>query len=96
MQKIRLDEAKPSMIIASTVRDKDGNILFLKGVELTERHIAFMHNRGVQRIVVEGCPVQREKSRTDRLSNEIDRRFSTAGPSPAVVKIKDLLKELLA
>ncbi|MEW6116228.1 MAG: hypothetical protein AB1553_04940 [Nitrospirota bacterium] len=30
MQKIRRDEAGPSMVIAFTVRGKDGNILFTK------------------------------------------------------------------
>lgn len=36
MQKIRRDEARPSMVIASTVRGEDGDIPFMKGIELTE------------------------------------------------------------
>lgn len=95
MQKLNIDEVKPSMMLAATVKDKDGNILFLKGVELTERHIIIMNNRDIKKVVVEGYPVSRENTCTEGLFKEIDKRFSTAGSHPAVLKIKDIIKELL-
>jgi ribosomal protein S3AE len=95
MQKLDINEVKPSMVLAATVKDKDGNILFLKGVELTERHIIILNNRDIKKVVVEGCPVKRETSEAESFLKEIDRRFSTAGSHPVVLKIKDIIKELL-
>ncbi|BCB96708.1 hypothetical protein JZK55_16300 [Dissulfurispira thermophila] len=95
MQKLNIDEVKPSMVLAATVKDKDGNILFLKGVELTERHIIILNNRDIKKIVVEGCPVKREICMSDDYFKEIDRRFSTAGSHPVILKMKDIIKELL-
>jgi hypothetical protein len=95
MQKLDIDEAKPSMVLAATVKDKDGNILFLKGVELTERHIIILNNRDIKKVVVEGRPVKRETGAAEGSFKEIDRRFSTAGSHPMVLKIRDIIKELL-
>ncbi|MEW5745672.1 MAG: hypothetical protein AB1805_09595 [Nitrospirota bacterium] len=96
MQKIPITLAQPRMVIASTVRDNNGDIIFMRGVELTERHIAMLDNRNIKEIVVEGEPVQQEKAKDESLSKEIDRRFGTAGPHPAVLKIRSIVKELLA
>ncbi len=95
MQKLDIDEIKPSMVLAATVKDKDGNILFLKGVELTERHISILHNRDIKKVVVEGCPVKRENNMSGSICNEIDRRFITAGSNPVVLRIRDIIKELM-
>lgn len=95
MQKLDIDEVKPSMILAATVKDKDGNILFLNGVELTERHIVILNNRDIKKVVVEGCPVKRENAGSEGSFKEIDKRFCAAGSHPAVLKIKDIIKELL-
>lgn len=95
MQKLNIDEVKPSMILAATVKDKDGNILFLKGVELTERHIIILNNRDIKKVVVEGCPVKRGNNMSGAVCKEIDTRFSTASASPVVLKIRDIIKELM-
>lgn len=95
MQKLDIHEVKPSMILAATVKDKDGNILFLKGVELTERHIIILNNRDIKKVVVEGSPAKREACISEDFFKEIDRRFSTAGSHPVIFKIKDIIKELL-
>jgi len=34
MQRIFLDEAKPSMVLAAAVKDEQNNVLFLRGAEL--------------------------------------------------------------
>lgn len=95
MQKLAIDELKPSMVLAATVKDKDGNILFLKGVELTERHIIILNNRDIKKVVVEGCPVKKETGADESSFKEIDMRFSTAGSHPMVLKIRDIIKEIL-
>lgn len=95
MQKIDINDVKPSMQLAASVKDKDGNIIFLKGVELTERHIMILSSRDVKRVVVEGCPVKRQCDEMLEVHKEIDRRFSTAGSHPLVLKIREIIKELL-
>jgi hypothetical protein len=94
MQKIYIAEAKPSMTLAAAIKDKNGNIIFLKGLTLTEKHIQVLKNRDVLKVVVEGAPVKKEY-REDFI-NEIDRRFGAAGPSQVISRIKNILKEILA
>ncbi|HEX8948267.1 MAG TPA: hypothetical protein VF790_04850 [Dissulfurispiraceae bacterium] len=95
MQRLKIDEVKPSMVLASTIKDKNGNIVLLKGVTLTEKHIVILKSRDITRLIVEGLPSKRECGATDELLREVDRRFSTAGSYPAVLKIKEIIKGLL-
>ena len=95
MQKVSIDELKPSMVLAATIKDKNGNILFLKGVELTDRHIILLNSRDIRNVVVEGRPVKREETGIENLRKEIDERFATAGRNPIVLKIRDAIKDLL-
>ena len=95
MQKVDIDELKPSMVLGTTIKDKTGNIIFLRGTELTERHITILRNRDIKSVSVEGSPIIREGASTEDLHKEIDSRFSTAGHHPIVLKIRDLIKELL-
>ncbi len=96
MQRLDIGKVKPSMVLAMTIKDKNGNIVLLKGLELTERHIAILKNRDVKSLIVEGAPVERESAVLDTLLEEVDRRFSTAGSNPVVLKIRDIIKGLLA
>ena len=84
------------MVLAMTVKDKRGNIVLLKGTELSERHITIMSNRDVRSVVVEGTPVERKGGDVEAWSREVDRRFCAAGSSPVVVKIKEIMKGLLS
>ncbi|MCL4455867.1 MAG: hypothetical protein M1147_08445 [Nitrospirae bacterium] len=95
MQKVSIDELKPSMVLAATIKDKNGNILFLKGVELTDKHIILLNSRDIRNVVVEGRPVKREETGIENLRKEIDERFATAGRNPIVLKIRDAIKDLL-
>lgn len=95
MQRLNVDELKPSMVLAETIKDGNGNILFIRDTQLTEKHISILINRDIKTVSVEGDPVEKDPGKTEELSKEIDRRFSTAGPHPVVLKIKETLKELL-
>ncbi len=95
MQRLKINEVKPSMVLASTIKDKNGNIVLLKGVTLTEKHIAILRNRDITRLIVEGLPSKKEGGAADELLREVDRRFSTAGAHPAVLKMKEIIKGLL-
>jgi len=96
MQKVDIDELKPFMVLAVTIKDKTGNIIFMRGTQLTERHITILRNRDIKSVPVEGNPIKREGPVTEDLHKEIDSRFSTAGQHPIVLKIRDMIKELMA
>ncbi|HAK88184.1 MAG TPA: hypothetical protein DHV16_03935 [Nitrospiraceae bacterium] len=95
MQRVSIDEVRPAMVLAVTIKDNNGNILFLKGVELTDRHTVLLNNRDIRKVVVEGRPVKREENEIEKLHKEIDERFVTAGPNSIVLKIRDIIKDLL-
>lgn len=92
MQRIFLDEAKPSMVLAVRVKDKRNDVLFLKGTKLTEKHIQTMKGNDVLKVVVEGSPVQRQGGEA---AKAVQRRFLSAGDTPLALKIRDILKDLL-
>ncbi|MDX9714615.1 MAG: hypothetical protein RBT37_04210 [Dissulfurispiraceae bacterium] len=94
MRKITPNDITPGMVLAVTVKDPQGNILFLKGVELTERHVAIMQAREVTRVIVEGSLPEAD-SHDNRTSQLLDRRFSTTGSHPFMLKLKNILKELI-
>ncbi len=94
MQRLDIDEAIPSLVLAVTIKDKNGDIVLMKGVELTEKHIAVLRNRDVKRLIVEGAPLKREKGAEEAVLQEVDKRFSAAGAHPVIAKIKDTIKGL--
>ncbi len=94
MQRLNIDEVAPSMILAATVKDRNGNIILMKGVELTDKHIVVLRNRDVQRLTVEGTPLKRQKGAGEDILKEVDERFSAAGAHPVIAKIKDTIKGL--
>jgi hypothetical protein len=84
------------MVLASTIKDKSGNILLLRGTQITEKHIEILKKRALGKVSVEGSPVPRKGPAAEDLRGEIDRMFSTAGSHPVVIKIKETIKELLS
>jgi len=94
MRKLTPDDIEPGMILSVTVKDPQGNILFLKGIELTERHISIMQGRNVKSVIVEGDSASDDPERQKK--NElIDLRFSTAGGHPFIIRLKELIKEFV-
>lgn len=96
MQRVDVNELNSSMVIAATIKDDCGNIIFMKGTALTEKHIVILKNRGVQKVSVEGHSIVRVPGTTENMEKKIDERFSTAGSHPAAMKIRDIIKELLS
>ncbi|MCE5312254.1 MAG: hypothetical protein LLF86_03785 [Nitrospiraceae bacterium] len=93
MRKLTPENITPGMMLAVTVKDPQGNILFLKGIELTERHISIMQGRKVKNVIVEGSADDNpDKEKQNQL---IDLRFSTAGSHPFMVKLRDMIKEFV-
>lgn len=95
MQRLDIDSVKPSMELAVTIKDRNGNIVLLKGVKLTDKHIAILKSRDIKTLIVEGSSLKEKSGVTEEQLSEIDRRFSTAGDSMTVSKIKDIIRGLL-
>ena len=92
MQRIFLDEAKPLMVLAVTVKDERNNVIFLRGAELTEKHIGIMKNKNILKVVVEGTPQQ---DKGVEAAKALEKRFASAGDSALARKIFDILKDLI-
>lgn len=95
MQRVKIEDAKPSMVLATTIKDKNGNIILLKGVELTEKQIGILKNRDIKSLIIEGIRMKKNEDNADELLKEIDRRFSAAGDNPVVLQIRDIIKGLM-
>lgn len=96
MQRIAIDELKPLMVLAATIKDSSGTVILTKGTTLTEQHIHVLNKREIKKVTVEGRPVNREGGLSEGLGQKIDERFSTAGVYPLTLKIRDTIKELLS
>jgi hypothetical protein len=94
MQRIVIEEVKPSMVVAITVKDKQRNILVLKGVTLTERHIQILRRNDINKVVVEGTRVN--KINGGNAARAVEKRFGPAYmKSDLARKVCETLKELL-
>ena len=95
MQRLSLEDVRPSMVLATTIKDRNGNIILLKGVELTERQIAILKSRDIKSVIIEGSPLKKKSEDADELLKEVDRRFSAAGANPMLLQIRDIIKGLI-
>lgn len=96
MQRITIDELKPLMVLAATIKDGSGTVILTKGTTVIEQHIIVLNKREIKKVSVEGHPVDRGGSLSEGIGVKIDERFSTAGTRPITLKIKDRIKELLS
>lgn len=96
MQRLDVEELRPSMVVATTIKDKNGNMMLLRGTPLTDKQIEILKARGIKKISVEGSPVRRVGGPDEEMRKEIEMIFSTAGHHPVVLKIKETIGELLS
>jgi hypothetical protein len=97
MQKISLDLAEPGMKLAKAVKNKRGMILCSAGTDLSEDIISRLSKMEVDRITVEGHPVntgEPEKS-LDQQIDELNKRFKHVAGDALMGKIKNILLKLL-
>ncbi|MBG0791055.1 MAG: hypothetical protein H0S80_11215 [Desulfovibrionaceae bacterium] len=57
MQKIPIDLARPGMKLAKPVTKEGGMTIMAEGMELTEGHIGRLETMNIERITVQGHPV---------------------------------------
>jgi len=96
MQRIKLEQAAPGMILAKRVENERGMALCKEGTELTDSILLRFENAGIAFISVEGRPVavEGEKSVAEQLS-EVEHRFEKTASDPAMLKIKEIVVENL-
>jgi uncharacterized Fe-S cluster-containing radical SAM superfamily enzyme len=97
MQKISLSLAKSGMKLAKAVLDGKGVVLCGEEMELNEKLISRLSNMGIQRITVEGHPVdtdEEEKSLEGELQ-DLEKRFEKVALDPVMKMIKAILEKRL-
>jgi hypothetical protein len=97
MQKIPLRHAKPGMVLAKAVENDRGMTLYGAGTELTENAIARLSAMEVQKITVEGHPVDTGDGGRN-LEQEVEAlrfRFRKVGRDPLMQKVQSAFLEVL-
>ncbi|MEE8300710.1 MAG: hypothetical protein V3R28_05350 [Desulfatiglandales bacterium] len=97
MQRISLKHAAVGMKLAKPVKNKKGMTLCGAGTELSEKIIARLSDMEINRITVEGHPVdteEEEKSLSQQI-DELNARFRKVDRNPLMRKLKKIFLELL-
>ena len=97
MQRIHLDLAGPGMKLARAVKNKRGMVLCSRGTDLTEDIISRLSRMEVDRITVEGHPVdtgEPEKS-LDQQIVELNKRFMHVTEDALMKKIQNIFLKRL-
>lgn len=97
MQKIPLTLAKAGMKLAKAVTRDNGMVVMGPGMELTESHLERLRSMEVDRITVEGNPLEgaccgADTSAAKRLER-MDHLFRRLGGDPFMTKVRGVLDE---
>jgi hypothetical protein len=96
MQRISLNRAKPGMILAKAVENDRGMTLYGEGTELTEKAIARLSNMEIQKITVQGHPVDMGDGRNvEEQLEAMHNRFRKVKTDPLMRKIEDTFVKVL-
>jgi hypothetical protein len=94
MQKIPLNRAKPGMKLGKAVAKESGIVVMAEGMELTESLIARLENMKIERIVVQGNPLNLDGGGETEFSKRLERLdhlFRHQDQDPWMRKIKKFL-----
>ena len=94
MQKIPLNLAKPGMRLAKAVLNEKGLVLCGEGVELSDALISRLSNLNINKITVEGHPVDtgvEEKPLSEQLK-DLEKRFEKVKSDPLMKMVKDMIE----
>ncbi|HBE95140.1 MAG TPA: hypothetical protein DD766_00465 [Desulfovibrio sp.] len=99
MQKIPLNLAKPGMKLAKAVTRDNGMVVMGPGMELTESHLERLRSMEVDRITVEGNPLEGGSSGVDTSAahrlERLDHLFRRLGGDPWQDEVRGFLNEYL-
>jgi len=92
MQRIKLEQAAPGMILAKRVENERGMALCKEGTELTDSILLRFENAGIASISVEGRPVVVEGEKPfEEMLNEVERRFAKTVSDPVMAGIREMV-----
>ena len=95
MQRIKVEQAAPGMVIAHPIETSSGQILCAKGTELTEGLVDRLDNLDISHIFVDGHPVDDGKPRKT-LKEELsvlERRFAAVGDNKLMSALKMVVQK---
>ncbi len=91
MIKIAVDNLKSGMVLAKSVVNDVGMMLFNKGTCLTQTHIDRLINMGINHVFIEGSDDRKEP--IEKIIDDIENRFQFVSNIPIMVIVKkNLLK----
>ena len=98
MPTIFLDKAKAGMVLSKPVLSEQGEVLFNEGTVLLEKVLTDLSGLNVKYIFVQDNPAlaaRKPKGGEARAEQELEERFSRAGATPALLKIKEAIRAQL-
>jgi len=95
MQKIPLNLAKPGMRLAKAVLNEKGLVLCGEGVELNDALISRLSNLNINKITVDGHPVDTgaEEKPLDEQLQDLEKRFEKVKSDPLMKMIKSIFEK---
>ncbi|WP_419787688.1 hypothetical protein [Pseudodesulfovibrio sp.] len=97
MQKIPIDLAKPGMKLARAVTKENGMTIMAEGMELTESLISRLENMKIDRITVQGNPVEIGGAGAGTVYAErierLDYLFRCYGKDKWMMRVKDRMSQ---
>ena len=95
MQKIPLNLAKPGMRLAKAVLNEKGLVLCGEGVELNDALISRLSSLNINKITVEGHPVDTgaEEKPLDEQLQDLEKRFEKVKSDPLMKMIKSIFEK---
>lgn len=95
MQRIKVEQAAPGMVIAHPIETSSGQVLCAKGTELTEGLVNRLDNLDISHILVEGHPVDDGKPRKtlEEELSMLERRFSTVHDNKLMGALKMVVQK---
>jgi len=92
LQKIKLTEVKPGMILAQPIENNKGLTLAAPGTEVTDRLMMRFENMGIEFIWVE-VKEQFDAAKAQHLREAVMKRFEVAGDAEVWKDLQDILLE---
>ena len=95
MQKIPLNLAKPGMRLAKAVLNEKGLVLCGEGVKLNDALISRLSNLNINKITVEGHPVDTgaEEKPLEEQIQDLEKRFEKVKSEPLMKMIKSIFEK---
>ena len=95
MQKIPLNLAKSGMRLAKAVLNEKGLVLCGEGIELNDALISRLSNLNINKITVEGHPVDTgaEEKPLDEQLQDLEKRFEKVKSDPLMKMIKSIFEK---